>query len=97
MFSPHLSPYLLNRYYSAYLAFFDNVVRHHKGNPASLMEQYIFSTNANFGSISRKGEHPQMACRFLELIIHPIIHFGYGVEFGLPGMLSEGRLIETHM
>jgi hypothetical protein len=76
-------------YYSAYLAFFDDVVRQHKGNPASLMEEYIFSTKANFGSVSQSGQHPQMACRFLELIIHPMIHFGYGVEFGLPGMLVE--------
>ncbi|KAE9401793.1 hypothetical protein BT96DRAFT_918658 [Gymnopus androsaceus JB14] len=77
-------------YYSAYLAFFDDVVREHKGDPGSLMEQYIYSTKANFGSTSQKGEHPQMACRFLEFVIHPMIHFGYGVEFGLPVMLSEG-------
>lgn len=54
------------------------------------MEEYIFSTKANFSSVSQNGQHPQMACRFLELIMHPMIHFGYGIEFGLPGMMIEG-------
>jgi hypothetical protein len=77
-------------YYSAYLVYFDKVVQEYKGDAGSLMEDYIFSVKFNFGSMSLQGQHPQMACRFLELILHPIIHFGYGVEFGLPGMLSEG-------
>ncbi|KIK66453.1 hypothetical protein GYMLUDRAFT_218556 [Collybiopsis luxurians FD-317 M1] len=77
-------------YYSAYLAFFDQVVREQKGNPSFLMEEYVFSNQVNFGRKSQQGEHPQMTCRFLELIMHSLIHFGYGVEFGLPGMMSEG-------
>lgn len=31
-----------------------------------------------------------MLNRFLAGVLHPIIHTGYGAEFGLPGMLVEG-------
>ncbi|KIK66449.1 hypothetical protein GYMLUDRAFT_218552 [Collybiopsis luxurians FD-317 M1] len=77
-------------YYSAYLAFFDQVVHEQKGNASFLLEEYIFSNKVNFERKSQQGQYPQMACRFLEHIMHPLIHFGYGIEFGLPGMMSEG-------
>lgn len=31
-----------------------------------------------------------MLNRFLMGVVHPIIHAGYGCEFGLPGMVAEG-------
>ena len=31
-----------------------------------------------------------MLSRFLMGVVHPIIHAGYGCEFGLPGLVSEG-------
>ncbi|KAJ3828688.1 hypothetical protein F5880DRAFT_1621049 [Lentinula raphanica] len=77
-------------YYSAYLDFFDNVVQEYDGNAARLLEDYIFAADANFGKTLENGQHPQMLCRFLASILHSMIHFGYGVEFGLPGMMSEG-------
>ncbi|KAJ4484153.1 hypothetical protein C8J55DRAFT_570899 [Lentinula edodes] len=86
-FNDHLGD---KTYYSAYLAYFDNVVREYKGDAALLMEKYIFSSEANFASTTESGRSPQMLCRFLASILHPLIHFGYGVEFGLPGMMSEG-------
>lgn len=57
------------------------------------MEKYIFSSKANFASTTESGRSPQMLCRFLASILHPLIHFGYGVEFGLPGIMSEGRAV----
>ncbi|KAH7919669.1 hypothetical protein BV22DRAFT_1040659 [Leucogyrophana mollusca] len=36
------------------------------------------------------SEQAEMLNRFVEILIHPIIHTGYGAEFGLPGMLAEG-------
>ncbi|KAJ3727525.1 hypothetical protein C8R42DRAFT_716974 [Lentinula raphanica] len=42
-----------------------------------------FAADANFGKTLENGQHPQMLCRFLASILHSIIHFGYGVEFGL--------------
>ncbi|KAJ3881401.1 hypothetical protein F5051DRAFT_494942 [Lentinula edodes] len=86
-FNDHLGD---KTYYSAYLAYFDNVVREYKGDAALLMEKYIFSPEVNFASTTESGRSPQMLCRFLASILHPLIHFGYGVEFGLPGMMSEG-------
>ncbi|KAG9308622.1 hypothetical protein JVU11DRAFT_11730 [Chiua virens] len=35
-------------------------------------------------------EQPEMLNRFLEILIHPIIHVGYGVEFGIMGLIAEG-------
>ncbi|KAJ4480913.1 hypothetical protein J3R30DRAFT_3656651 [Lentinula aciculospora] len=87
-FNDHLGD---KTYYTAYLAFFDGIVREYNGDATSLMEKYIFSADANLSSTaSESGQQPQMLCRFLASILHPLIHFGYGVEFGLPGLMSEG-------
>lgn len=32
-----------------------------------------------------------MLDRFLASIVHPMIHLGYGLEFGLPGIVLEGK------
>lgn len=32
-----------------------------------------------------------MLCRFVDAVMHPLIHSGHGVEFGLKGMLAEGK------
>ena len=57
-----------------------------------VLERFIFSEKYNFDK-TRQGEekaHPQMLNRFLAGLLHPIIHTGYGVEFGLRGILAEG-------
>jgi hypothetical protein len=33
-----------------------------------------------------------MLNRFLDGVIHPLIHCGYGYELGIPGMIVEGKL-----
>ncbi|KAI1789889.1 hypothetical protein LXA43DRAFT_892066 [Ganoderma leucocontextum] len=79
-------------YYKAYLKFFTNVLL--EWGPAATFEKYIFSPWVNIET-SQPG-HPAMAMtnRFLSGLLHPLIHTGYGAEFGLMGMFAEG-LAET--
>lgn len=37
-----------------------------------------------------RGKQPQMLNRFLDGLMHPMIHVGHGLEFGLPGTVAEG-------
>lgn len=32
-----------------------------------------------------------MLNRLLEILIHPVIHVGYGAEFGILGLIAEGK------
>ncbi|KAG6834242.1 hypothetical protein H0H93_010978, partial [Arthromyces matolae] len=73
-------------YYSAYLAFFTDLIREVGVAPA--IEQYIFAKDANIDASANKK--PDMFNRFLSGLIHPLIHTGYGLEFGLPGIVAEG-------
>ena len=59
-----------------------------KGTDA-VLEEYVFAPSANY--VSGQTEQPQMLGRLLDAVIHPLIHVGYGVEFGLPGMVIEGN------
>ncbi|KAL0576096.1 hypothetical protein V5O48_005870 [Marasmius crinis-equi] len=75
-------------YYSAYIDFFTKIVTRDGGSKA--MEDYLFSSKANFGSKNKADKHPEMLSRLQAGIMHGHIHVGYGAEFGLPGMLVEG-------
>jgi hypothetical protein len=55
----------------------------------SVLETYIFSHDANMVQ-NKDGVAPMMLSRFLGGFVHPLIHCGYGVEFGLPGLIAEG-------
>ncbi|EMD35787.1 hypothetical protein CERSUDRAFT_115740 [Gelatoporia subvermispora B] len=68
-------------YYNAYLQFFTSKLLS-KG-VSETMEEYIFSRSANAGPAL-------MLPRFLATILHPMIHAGCGVEFGLLGLVAEG-------
>lgn len=58
---------------------------------AASIEEYIFSAKANFDPARGAGDkQPEMLNRLLSSICHPLIHVGYGLEFGLPGMIIEG-------
>ncbi|KAF6756729.1 hypothetical protein DFP72DRAFT_1066599 [Ephemerocybe angulata] len=74
------------RYYRAYLDFFTDSLRTHGISPT--LETYLFSSSANVDAGS--GKHPQMMARLFSGVFHPVIHTGYGLEFGLPGMTAEG-------
>lgn len=83
---------LANSYYNAYLKFFSDELLD-KG-PAAVIEEFIFSPKANIEPPKPGKEPMQMANRFLAGLLHPLIHTGYGCEFGLLGQLAEG-LAET--
>lgn len=48
-----------------------------------MLEEYLFTLEYN-------KPPRRMLSRFLMGVVHPIIHAGYGCEFGLPGMVAEG-------
>ncbi|KIM44058.1 hypothetical protein M413DRAFT_68435 [Hebeloma cylindrosporum] len=73
------------RYFQAYLNFFKAELDS-KSVPA-LLEEYIFESRANFAG---KDNQPEMLSRFHDGLLHPHIHTGFGVEFGLPGIFAEG-------
>lgn len=57
---------------------------------AAIIEEYIFSPKANVLAPA-VGQPPLgMLDRFLSGLLHPLIHVGYGAEFGLLGMVAEG-------
>ncbi|KAH8102203.1 hypothetical protein BXZ70DRAFT_906177 [Cristinia sonorae] len=75
-------------YYQAYLTFFsDQLIA--KG-PGHVLEEYIFSKNANLVPAKGKDTRPQLLERYLGGFLHPLIHSGYGAEFGQLGMWAEG-------
>lgn len=78
------------KYYQAYLHFFsDQLVT--KGVDKTL-EGYLYSKGANFNDRAEMdgSRQPEMFARFMSGLMHPLIHTGYGLEFGLPGILAEG-------
>jgi hypothetical protein len=75
-------------YYNAYVNFFATLIQ--TEGPARALEDYIFSSQANFGSTNKEGRHPEMLSRLAAGLLHAQIHIGYGAEFGLPGMFVEG-------
>lgn len=84
-FDEHLGD---DEYYSAYFDYFTDVVRS-KGVSTAL-EEYVFNVKANFVVGRNADKQPEMLNRFMDGIIHPLIHVGNGLEFGLPGLVVEG-------
>ncbi len=79
--------------YNAYLNFFSYVLSENDVDIGEVLEKYIFSEKFNFDK-NQKGDdkpHPEMLNRFYAGLLHPMIHTGYGVEFGLKGILAEGK------
>lgn len=86
-FADHLGD---EKYYQAYLEFFsDHLVA--EGVDKTL-EDYIYSKRANFNDRAEVdgSQQPEMFARFMSGLMHPLIHMGYGLEFGLLGILAEG-------
>jgi hypothetical protein len=84
-FNEHLGD---ENFYNAYLLFFCDILA--KRDISSVLEEFVFSSKMNFGSKNSSGQHPEMLNRFLSGVVHPLIHTGYGAEFGLPGIIAEG-------
>ncbi|KAH7886636.1 hypothetical protein F5I97DRAFT_1829234 [Phlebopus sp. FC_14] len=87
----NFTEYLGNdQYYNAYLDYFHRVVLEPGATIPSLLEKYLFSEHYNIRTPMEGTQQPEMLNRFLEILVHPIIHVGYGAEFGLLGMIAEG-------
>ncbi|OAX36710.1 hypothetical protein K503DRAFT_793258 [Rhizopogon vinicolor AM-OR11-026] len=84
-FVEHLSD---ENYYEAYTTLFVKSIEE-KGAAATL-EEFIFSEKYNFEPGRDAAAQPEMLCRFVDAVMHPLIQCGHGVEFGLKGMLAEG-------
>ncbi len=50
-----------------------------------VLEKYVFSEKFNFDKNRKGDDKPQS-----EMLLHPMIHTGYGVKFGLKVILAEG-------
>ncbi|KAG8215798.1 hypothetical protein J3R82DRAFT_7706 [Butyriboletus roseoflavus] len=87
----NFTDYLGNdHYYNAYLNYFHRVVLEPGATISNILEKYLFSPHYNVRTPQQGAEQPQMLNRFLEILIHPIIHAGYGAEFGILGLIAEG-------
>lgn len=84
------SPLTLYSYYNAYLDYFHRVVLEPGATISKILEKYVFSSHYNVRTPQQGAEQPQMLNRLLEILIHPIIHVGYGAEFGILGLIAEG-------
>ncbi|KIJ13025.1 hypothetical protein PAXINDRAFT_170906 [Paxillus involutus ATCC 200175] len=75
-------------FYQSYVTFFSKQIDE-KG-AAGTLEEFVFSEKYNFQNGRDVESQPEMLSRFVDGLLHPMIHAGYGVEFGLKGMLAEG-------
>jgi hypothetical protein len=85
------------RFYQAYRDFFKSEVDRY--GVVATIEKWVFGASGNTASrvqVSSTGtkdnekQNPQMLGRLMSLLLHPFIHIGYGLEFGLPVMVIEG-------
>ncbi|KAL0570873.1 hypothetical protein V5O48_011084 [Marasmius crinis-equi] len=84
-FGEHLGD---EKYYDSYVDYFLQCLRNKSA--VDVLEEHVFSPSMNVHSGGGPGEDLQMLCRFVDGLVHPMIHVGYGIEFGLPGILAEG-------
>ena len=76
------------RYYQGYVSFFSKQIS--ENGAATTLEKFIFSDKYNFQEGRDASTQPEMLARLYAGVVHPLIHVGYGLEFGLKGMLVEG-------
>ncbi len=76
------------RYFGAYMTFFKEKLS--ENGTASVLEEFVFSESANVNVTTNGNQQPAMLNRFMDGLIHPLIHTAYGLEFGLPGIVIEG-------
>ncbi|KAH7103881.1 hypothetical protein BKA62DRAFT_670055 [Auriculariales sp. MPI-PUGE-AT-0066] len=77
-----------DKYYQAYLDFFAERVL--ADGMASALNKYVFSDEANWADETDAQKAPRMLDRFFASLVHSLIHFGHGPEFGVLGMAVEG-------
>ncbi|KAI0028806.1 hypothetical protein K488DRAFT_89369 [Vararia minispora EC-137] len=83
-------------FYSAYTTFFCRALA--KDSVADVLDRFVFSPAYNVNpnlphdkKALKDGEkHPEMLGRFMAGVLHPMIHVGYGAEFGVVQQVAEG-------
>jgi len=75
-------------YYDSYLHYFHNVILE-KGATAAI-EEYVFARGANVDENGSDKSPRKMFNRLFARLYHPMIYIGYGLEFGIPGLVAEG-------
>ncbi len=60
---------------------------------SQVLETYVFARSANIIDGAPQNKQPLMLARLFDGAAHPMIHVGYGLEFGLPGMVVEGTTL----
>lgn len=80
----------MSRFYASYLAFFSSYLITHTITQA--IERFIFLPQFNYNPDLKEGENqPAMLDRFHSGLLHPLIHLGHGLEFGVLGQVAEGE------
>jgi len=87
-----------SRYYSAFITYFCKALS--EASISEVLQRFLFSPqyNANPNLLFHKAElnegdkHPEMLARFLSGVLHPMIHVGFGAEFGIVQQVAEGSL-----
>ncbi|KAK0440239.1 hypothetical protein EV421DRAFT_1737318 [Armillaria borealis] len=85
-FNAHLGD---EKYFGAYMTFFKEKL--FQNGTASVLEEFVFSKSANVDVTTNGNQQPSMLNRFMDGLIHPLIHTAYGLEFGLLGMMRVRR------
>lgn len=67
-----------------------------KKTVSDVLEEFVFSAKANVGGQGIEN-HPRMLNRLLSVLLHPMIHAGNGLEFGLLGLVGEGMSLQSHL
>ncbi|OCH85387.1 hypothetical protein OBBRIDRAFT_798234 [Obba rivulosa] len=75
------------KYWEAYFQFFAKELL--ENGAGATTEKWLFSPRANIDAPAPGKPPMQMMSRFLAGVMHPLIHAGYGAEFGLLGMFAE--------
>ncbi|KAJ3761323.1 hypothetical protein EV360DRAFT_38040 [Lentinula raphanica] len=86
------------KYYNAYLEFFTESILVQKREISSVLEEFVFAsqtrrTDLNAERKSGGSLQPLLQVTFFEGLLHALIHVGYGLELGLPGMIIEGLVL----
>ncbi|KZV73347.1 hypothetical protein PENSPDRAFT_574842 [Peniophora sp. CONT] len=74
------------KFYGAYLVYFCDYLLSH--SPTEAIQKFILAEEFNYADPNCND--PNMLARYWAGILHPHIHLGYGIEFGVLQQVAEG-------
>lgn len=83
------------RFYQAFRDFF--ILEVDKHGVEATIDNWVVGLAGNTTRGNADKKNPQMLARLLSLLMHGLIHLGYGLEFGLPVMVIEGMPFIKHL